>query len=619
MRSALALLLALLPPAQAANLASRGTSVPSVKLAGPISTPVQPQLGVLPPIPALTPTMVPVPNVGVVPNAAPAAPAAAALPSPVAALPQIQAMAAQAGGDSSGNVPSTLGAAFDGGAPAPAPQEPEPPTPPKKKASRLVAAATGLAISWRTLRYGGVDRLVDELLDARLTPQQRLTAARRLGARGKRETIEALAAAAQADADAGVRAAAQDSLARVFALSEDAVVREAALHPLAGRRTSALRALGAVARLFDAPAALERLSVSAALDFDADVRLFAIHELSQARSPKAVTALHRLKYGADEPEIVSALEVAIAAAEARQHAAGLAPAAYRPPEGDFESSAKKPLHQGALKKVIAVSAFFTAIELIGSAATGSVSLKADAMHLAADLAINAGALAAMWAARRPPNSRKTYGYLKLESVVGLGSALAIAGMGLFTGVEAIHRLLHPEAVPALETMLLAFSGLASNAISTWLLWRHRDASLGLKGAFIHAATDAVGSLGIILGSALILTLGWLWADPVISLGIVGLIFHTTWDLAKRSWNVLIDAVPPGTDLQAIERALLAIPGVVSVYDLHAWSLNSAERSATVALYVKADADRDAVLAAAKKALTDAGLAHSTVELRTLPH
>jgi cobalt-zinc-cadmium efflux system protein len=276
------------------------------------------------------------------------------------------------------------------------------------------------------------------------------------------------------------------------------------------------------------------------------------------------------------------------------------------------------MHGSALKKVIGVAAFFTAVELAGALVTKSVSLQADSMHLAADLAINVGALAAIWVARRPPNSRKTYGYLKLEPIMGLASSTLIAGMGLMTGFEAVGRLLHPAAVPALETMILACSGLLSNALSTWLLYRYREDSLSLKGAFLHAATDAVGSLGIIGGSALILAFGWLWADPLITFLIVALILHTTWDLAKRSWNVLIDGVPPGVDLDALEKDLKAVPGVASVYDLHVWSLNSAERAATVQVFLAPGADHEAVIAAAKKVLADQGIAHSTVEARRLP-
>jgi cobalt-zinc-cadmium efflux system protein len=519
------------------------------------------------------------------------------------------------------------GAAFDGAAPGAAgPAAPRPPReprdePPSRRESfrRWTSLLSGWSAVRSVLRQPQVAAAVDDLLDRALPSADRTDAARTLARLSRPETLEALAAAALEDPDPLVSHEARTAFERVAGAWRKTLLREAGYHPMPGRRVAALRALGAEAALFEAPAAVERLGNSAAMDGDTDARLTAVEQLASAQSPKALSLLYRLRDA--EPagtSLHSALELAVARAEAR-HAKGALPlAAYRPPTGDLASDARKPMEHSALKKVIGVAAFFTAIELAGGVATGSVSLQADSFHLAADLAINVGALAALWMARRPPNSRKTYGYLKLESIVGLVSSAAIAGMGLFTGFEALGRLLHPAAVPALETMILACSGLLSNALSTWLLYRYRDDSLSLKGAFLHAATDAVGSLGIIAGSGLILAFGWLWADPLISFGIVALILHTTWDLAVRSWNVLIDAVPPGVELDALERELAALPGIVSVYDLHVWSLNSTERAATVQLFIREGADHETAAQAAKALLAAKGIGHSTVEVRRLP-
>ena len=128
----------------------------------------------------------------------------------------------------------------------------------------------------------------------------------------------------------------------------------------------------------------------------------------------------------------------------------------------------------------------------------------------------------------------------------------------------------------------------------------------------------MGSLGIIVGGVLILAFGWLAADPIISGLIVLLIAHTTWDLAKRSWNVLIDAVPPGIDLDALEKDLLAAPGVAGVFDLHVWSLNSSERVLTAVLFLQPGADAMAAVARAREVLAARhGIRHATLEPRPL--
>jgi cobalt-zinc-cadmium efflux system protein len=479
----------------------------------------------------------------------------------------------------------------------------------------LLTGVTAVRSLWSAPKLGAA---AVNLLDRLTPPAKRVEAANILARLNRPESLEVLSAAATGDAEASVREAASAALATVAATWQKALLRDAGISPRAGKRAIALRGLDAISRVFEASEIVDRLAASAAVDRDEDNRLIAIEALGAARSPKALVALWRLRGGVIEEGVLgSAVELAIARAESRLASSSVPLAAYRPPEGDLGGAAKQPLHYSALKKVISVAAFFTAVELFGSWLTGSVALKADAMHLAADLAVSVGALVAIHVGRRPPSSRKTYGYLKLEPVMGLASALFIAGMGLFAGYEAIGRLITPESVPGWTTMAFAVAGLLSNAISTALLWRFKEENLSLKGAFLHAALDAVGSIGIIVSAGLAMSLGWVRADPIATLAIVALVLHSTWDLAKRSWNVLIDAVPPGLDLDELEKALTDVPGVIAVYDLHAWSLNSAERSGTAVLLVQPGADRDVVLAQAKKAFETRGIGHSTVEIRPM--
>ena len=202
--------------------------------------------------------------------------------------------------------------------------------------------------------------------------------------------------------------------------------------------------------------------------------------------------------------------------------------------------------------------------------------------------------------------------------MGLLSSAAIGMMAFEMLSDAFPRLWAPVAMAGWPAIWLAVAALASNGISSWILYRYRDESLSLKGAFLHAATDAVGALGIIIAAVLGMTLGLAIADPIISLLIVGLIVHTTWDLAKKSWNVLIDSVPPGLDLDAVEAGLLAIPGVLSVHDLHAWSLNSSETIVTAVLYVRPGAGTEEALQAARQLLQGTyKVRHTTIQVETL--
>jgi cobalt-zinc-cadmium efflux system protein len=295
---------------------------------------------------------------------------------------------------------------------------------------------------------------------------------------------------------------------------------------------------------------------------------------------------------------------------------------YEAPAYEFED-ARRPVQMAALKKVIGVAVVFAAIEGFGGFTTGLSSLIADTMHLTADIMISAGALYALWAAGRRPDHMATYGSLKLEPMVGFIASMLIPALAIFAGFEAWGRFQSPGAVAPLQTMLFAAAGLASNAFSTAVLYRMRGDGVGLRGAFLHAVGDALGSLGIIFSVAA----GWTLTrygvdpsvtaaiDPIVTVGIIGLILKTSWGLMRDSWRMLMDTVPQGVDLQALADDLARVPGVAKVHDLHVWQASSSLTLATGKLNAEPGADLEGIRQAAKAVFAEHGAAHVTVEVR----
>ncbi len=482
--------------------------------------------------------------------------------------------------------------------------------------SRL-ARWTGAAALWSVYRDGVlVQRHAARLNDLDLSPSRRALAARLLGSLGRIETLPALGAAAENDPSDKVRRVALEALVRIARAAEPKLIRKLKTHPLSTARERAATLLAWVVGHSEATEAVEALAAAGMLDPSEDARLAAIRSLSLAISPKALTALSWMLARETRPHMRSALELAVA--EARGRRAGIALHAYQPPDDEL-SDASGPLHEVALKRALAVASVFVAVEVIGGLVTGNVALKADSMHLAADQLINGAALFSIWISRRPPNSRKSYGYLKVESVVGLLGAATIALMGFEMGVEAWHRLFSAGAPATWSVALFALASLASNLFTALILWRHHGESLSMKGAFLHSATDAVGSLGVIVSVAAAILLGWAWVEPAAVALILVMIVKTAWELGKPAWDVLIDAVPAGIDLDRVEADLLAIPGAAVVKDLHVWSLNSRTKALTATVLIRAGADHDEVLASAKAVLREKhGIGHMTVQVETLP-
>jgi len=229
-------------------------------------------------------------------------------------------------------------------------------------------------------------------------------------------------------------------------------------------------------------------------------------------------------------------------------------------------------------------------EAAGGVWTGSLALLADAGHMFSDVSALALSVVALSLAQRPKGPQQTYGHHRTEILAALANGTLLVGVSLSILFEALERLGQPTPIRAAPMLAIAALGLVVNLAALGLLWSGRHHNLNLRGAWLHVASDTVGSLGAITAGALVLAFGWAWADPVASLAISGLVLWSAWSLLREAVGVLMEWAPPHLDVPEIERAILAIPGVAAVHDLHVWTITSG----MVALsgHVVAGDDRD---------------------------
>ncbi len=157
--------------------------------------------------------------------------------------------------------------------------------------------------------------------------------------------------------------------------------------------------------------------------------------------------------------------------------------------------------------------------------TASIALLADLIHNFGDAAtaIPLGAAFLMRSERA-------------ERYAGYFVVLAIFVSACVAGYAAIGRLIHPQRVSHLEALVAA--GLIG-WLGNWVAARIRTAagraleSPALIADGNHARADAYVSLAVV-ASALAVSLGLTVADPLIGLGITGIILKITWD----SWQTV---------------------------------------------------------------------------------
>jgi cobalt-zinc-cadmium efflux system protein len=257
---------------------------------------------------------------------------------------------------------------------------------------------------------------------------------------------------------------------------------------------------------------------------------------------------------------------------------------------------------------------FVAAEVGFGLAANSMSLLADAAHNLGDVLGLLLAWGAAWLARRPPTPRRTFGYGRSSILAALINAtVLLIGVGAI-GIEAVQRLLAPEPVVETTVMVVAAIGIVINGATALLFMRGRENDMNIRGAFLHMASDAVVSLGVVIAALLIRLTGWLWIDPVTSLAIVVVITAGTWGLLRDSVGLAMDAVPGNVAPDAVRDYLAAQPGVSEVHDLHIWGLSTTDTALTVHLVCDETAARPHNMA--HELQERFGIGHVTVQVET---
>jgi cobalt-zinc-cadmium efflux system protein len=223
---------------------------------------------------------------------------------------------------------------------------------------------------------------------------------------------------------------------------------------------------------------------------------------------------------------------------------------------------------------------FVLIEVWGGLASDSLALVADAGHNLGDVAGMLIAWIAYAVSKLKPNSKHTFGWRKASVLAGFANALMlIFGMGSLAW-EAAHRFQNPQPVDSLTVMMISGIGILINGFTAWMFSKGSQKDINIRGAFLHMASDALVSAGVLIAGSVTLWKGWLWIDPLISLAIALLIIISTWYLLKHSLHQLFDGVPPDINLDTLRRTLLDMPNIKSIHGLHVWGISTAEIALT---------------------------------------
>ena len=275
---------------------------------------------------------------------------------------------------------------------------------------------------------------------------------------------------------------------------------------------------------------------------------------------------------------------------------------------------------GKMRLAFFLTIMILVVEVLGGIISHSLALLSDAGHVLTDIAALGLSWYAMKQSEKPANEGMTFGYYRAGILAAFVNGITLILITLWILWEAYSRFQHPEHVTPTWMFISAAVGLGMN-LYLGLGMRHED-NINVKSAVLHMLGDAAASAGVIVGGVIIAFTHWYVIDPILSVLIALLIALGAWRIVKQTVSVLMEGTPAGIELPKVVDAILAVPGVQHVHDLHVWTITSGRN----ALSCHAVVDGKATVEETQKLLQDVehrlvhlGIGHVTIQIEDETH
>lgn len=269
----------------------------------------------------------------------------------------------------------------------------------------------------------------------------------------------------------------------------------------------------------------------------------------------------------------------------------------------------------AFRWSIALNSGLTVLQLLIGFAFGSLALIGDALHNLGDVLGLVLGWGAEQLSRRPARGRFTYGYGRSTQMASLVNGLLIFSAGVVVVVEAIQRLQDPVPLIAGPVVWAAAAGIVINLLSARLFGHNHQHDLNQRAAVLHLLTDAAVSVAVLLSAIVVGLTGWFWLDALTAIGVGLAVIVSALGLLREAIALNLDAAPRHINLAAVEAALLAVPGVQAVAELHVWGISTSSTALTAHLLLRPGAEAgDVLLQTAQQRLETLGIRKSTIQL-----
>jgi len=269
--------------------------------------------------------------------------------------------------------------------------------------------------------------------------------------------------------------------------------------------------------------------------------------------------------------------------------------------------------------VLIITITICLLELVGGIVSKSYALIADAGHMLTDSASLIICYFAALIARKQATREKTYGYFRVEIISALINGTLLLMLSLFVIYNGVRRYFVPFEINGDIMLIVSSIGLVANILGIFLLKGHTH-NLNIRGALLHILGDTLSSVGVVIGSLLIIFFNLNIVDAVLSTLIGLLIFYNAIMLIRDAVNVLMESVPPDIDIEGLIADIKSeFKEILDIHDVHIWSISSGIYILTMHITTDAsDIDRtDHILEEIRRILRDRyHIEHSTIQIES---
>ena len=218
----------------------------------------------------------------------------------------------------------------------------------------------------------------------------------------------------------------------------------------------------------------------------------------------------------------------------------------------------------------------TVVEIVGGIVSGSLSLLSDAIHNFSDGIAIIVSYIALRLSKKPRTLKYTFGLKRAEILAAIINASTLIIISFFLIREAIGRFSNPSPITGNLMLIVAIVGLVANVTGTMLLKRGSSENINIRAAYVHLLSDAISSLAVIIGAVCIMMFNITWIDSALTILISLYILKETYEIVKESVDVIMMSTPSDIDINAVQRAVEALPGVKNIHHVHLWKMNDSD-------------------------------------------